>query len=82
MMHVDPDYLKDSNGNWLPSAGDVAEMITMLELCGERFEYIPEPLYVYNRENMLSDGTIDSSLQLQCEKEAREKTPCSRLESL
>lgn len=82
IMQVDDSYLKDSNGNWLSSAGDVAEMVTMLELCGERFCFIPEPLYVWNRGNILSEMYHHVEEQLECSRIIAEKTPCTRIDSL
>lgn len=54
--HLDVKDLKDPRtGHFLVAAGDVAFMIPMLEMAGDRFRFIPEILYVYNRGNPLNE---------------------------
>jgi glycosyltransferase involved in cell wall biosynthesis len=42
------------DGDFLPMAADVATMYPMLEMCGTRFRFISDVLYVYNDTNELS----------------------------
>ena len=58
-------------------------MWPMLEMCGNRFEFIQEPLYIYNEGNQNSVNRGDQAPeQLKNEKILRNKTPYERLESL
>ena len=80
---IDDKDLKDENGEWFRVAGDLTFMWPMLEMCGDRFEFIPEPLYVYNEGNQNSVNRGDNAPeQLRNEKILRSKTPYERLESL
>lgn len=38
-------------GKFFPICNDMAAYFPMLEMCGPRFAFIPEKLYVYNRDN-------------------------------
>ena len=58
-------------------------MWPMLEMCGDRFEFIPEPLYVYNEGNNNSVNRGEQAPeQLNNEKILRARTPYNRLETL
>ncbi|MCX5925218.1 MAG: glycosyltransferase family 2 protein [Candidatus Dependentiae bacterium] len=52
------------NNDFAPMAWDIAFMYPMLEMCGGRFKFIPEILYIYNRLNQINDDKINRPLQL------------------
>lgn len=64
-------------GKYWPMAGDVAEMLPMLEMAGERHACIQEVLYLYNNTNSLSDFIRDPNLQTALEKKIRAKKDTS-----
>lgn len=74
------DFMHD--GTWLPMAGDVAEMIPMLEMASERHAFVPEALYFYNETNSISHFKIDRSLQLKCKGIVRKKKRYGRLDAI
>lgn len=50
-------------GNFFPMAADIATMFPMLEMCGKRFKFIEDILYIYNDTNQLSFHLIDREKQ-------------------
>ena len=52
------------NGEFLPTAYDIAIMTPMLEMSNGRFKYIDKVLYVYNNDNPICDYKIESSTVL------------------
>ena len=82
-FHIDEKDLKNDDGEWFKVAGDLTFMWPMLEMCGDRFEFIPEPLYVYNEGNNNSVNRGEQAPeQLNNEKILRARTPYNRLETL
>ena len=61
------------NGNYFSVASDLAIMFPMLEMAGDRQEFIKEVLYVYNDNNPISDHNIRRKEQILAAKEIREK---------
>ena len=61
------------NGNYFSVASDLAIMFPMLEMAGDRQEFIKEILYVYNDKNPISDHKIRRKEQILAAKEIREK---------
>ncbi len=58
------DCMKDNSGNWYKMTYDVAMFLPMLEMAGEKHVFYNEtPLYVYNRENPISDDKVNQNLQ-------------------
>ena len=82
-LNINSDDLKDDDGEWFRCAGDLTFMWPMLEMSGERFVCIPEPLYVYNlgNENCINRGNMADE-QVRNEKILRHRKPYQRLESL
>lgn len=83
------DMIDPVTNRYYDMAGDFCFMLPMIEMAGERFEYIPETMYVYNRTNELSedkhdhrDGTVGVSRQEQIADSIRNKQRYSRLDSL
>ncbi len=56
------DFL-DDNDRFYRMAWDVALMLPMLEMCKQRYAFIPEILYIYNCNNPISDGVVNLRLQ-------------------
>lgn len=50
-------------GKFYPMTWDKAMMLPMLEMCGGRFRFVPEILYVYNFNNPLNDCRVNGELQ-------------------
>lgn len=56
---LDKSCLIDPRTNeYFKVTGDLAHMIPLLEMAGDRFVFIPQTLYLYNRVNPISDGYI------------------------
>ena len=53
---------------------DLAFMFPMLEMSGNKSEYIDKILYVYNLGNPLNDHKVDNTYQRKLEIEIRNKT--------
>lgn len=57
--------LKDEQGEWIGPAGDVADMVPMLEMAGgDRIRYLSEVLYIYNDATPLSDRKVKRDEQV------------------
>lgn len=69
-------------GTFFPSACDVALMIPMLEMCGGRFKYIDEPIYIRNIATELNDHKVDPIMQNYCAFYVRTLKPYQKLEDL
>lgn len=69
-------------GKFFPVTCDQAMMFPLLEMAGEHVKFIPEILYVYNRENPLNDGKIDEYFVSYIEHVIRFRRPYQPLESL
>tara|TARA_Y100000593_G_scaffold83418_1_gene157148 strand:+ start:1260 stop:3245 length:1986 start_codon:yes stop_codon:yes gene_type:complete len=72
--------LLDNEGNFYRMAWDLSFMFPMLEMSGEKSQYIEDILYVYNIDNPLNDHKIDNFLQLETEGIIRKKNKYSTLE--
>lgn len=66
-------------GKFLPTCAEMAAMIPMLEMAKEHSQFVPEVLYIHNRQTA---GKEDREQQLRCEKFVRTLTPYSPLERL
>ena len=66
--------LINNNGEYFSVASDLAIMFPMLEMAGNRQEFISEILYVYNDKNPISDHNIRRKEQILAAKEIRQKT--------
>ena len=70
---INPNDLLDKNGKYFSVAWDLAIMFPMLEMAGNRQEFIDQILYVYNDENPISDHKIRRRAQILAAKEIRRK---------
>lgn len=75
------DFL-DDDGEWFKAAGDLTFMLPMLEMSGERFECIRQPLYVYNLNNSLSDGYVVPHEQIRITNLLKSRSKYERIDSL
>lgn len=55
-------------GKFLPACADMAIMVPMLEMAKDHFRFIPEVLYIANRESRQKE---DREMQMRCEKVIR-----------
>ena len=71
------DFFLD--GDWLEMGWDLAIMFPILEMAGPHYQFIPDVLYVYNRETPLNDDKINVRKQVACNTKIRQKPKYSRL---
>jgi glycosyltransferase involved in cell wall biosynthesis len=77
----DYECMKNSNGEWYKMSYDVAMFLPMLEMAGkEHVYYNNTPLYVYNRENPISDDKVNQKLQTSIHIEVFNKNPFNKIE--
>ena len=72
-LSMNPNDLLDKNGQYFPVAWDLAIMFPMLEMAGDRQEFMQDLLYVYNDQNPISDHKIRRREQILVAKEIRSK---------
>ena len=73
-QHINKEDLQ-RNGEFLPSAGDVAYMLPMLEMAAHNhYRFISEVLYLYRVDNPLNDFR-NRPLQAECSKYVRSLQP-------
>ena len=72
-LALNPQDLIDKNSEYFSVASDLAIMFPMLEMAGNRQEFISEILYVYNDKNPISDHKIRRKDQILAAKEIRQK---------
>ncbi len=78
-LSINEKDLTDKNGQYFSVASDLALMFPMLEMAGNRQEFIKDLLYVYNDENPISDHKIRRKEQILAAKEIREKKRYARM---
>jgi glycosyltransferase involved in cell wall biosynthesis len=66
---IEPDVVDEDNH--FANCWDLAYMFPLLELAGAHIRYIPDILYVYNRQNPLNVDKLDHNLQLIMEQKIR-----------
>ena len=81
-LKIKDDDLQDVDGSFLRYTGDIAMMLPMLEMCGNRSKFIDEVLYIYNRTNSLSDDKKDQKEQERIDLLLRNKPPYKILHEL
>ena len=72
-LKVNPNDLIDKKGKYYSVAWDLAMMFPMLEMAGNRQEFVSEILYAYNDNNPISDHIIRRKEQILSAKEIRKK---------
>lgn len=68
------------NGKFYPMTWDMAMMYPMIEMAGERHQFIDKPSYVYNVANQINDNKVNAQLQRDLDALIRAKAPYKRLE--
>ncbi len=70
--------LRDRHGRYFRSAGDMALMLPALELAGfERVTFVPERIYVYNRETPYNEDKVRSLEQRTVGLDILRRPPCT-----
>lgn len=82
IIYQDPNFsgLKDSYGNFYKSSYDTAMMFPLLEMAGfEKTLFNDTILYIYNRDNPISDDKVDQQLQWDVHKEVSNKKNLNKI---
>lgn len=82
ILKIDESDLKYNNGEWLPTTGDQAIMLPMLEMAHDKSRFISEVLYVYNVSDTSRDSSINEKKQLELAKYIRDKEKYKKLENI
>lgn len=80
----DPEFscLKDKNGEFYKMTYDVAIMFPILEMAGlDKVVFVDEILYIYNRNNPISDDKVNQQLQWDIHKEISLKPSFKKIEN-
>lgn len=67
------------NGEFYPMAWDTAFLLPLFEMSGRRAKFISRIMYVYNRENPISDDRVNRELQHKLDLYIRSKEPYARI---
>ena len=70
------------DGEFYAYTYDLAMMFPMIEMAGDRYQFIGRVLYIYNDHNPINDHKIDKQMQREIDLEIRSKTPYERIETL
>lgn len=83
-LKINPEDMKDpATGDYVSMAPDLSFQFPMLEMCGiNKSRYIPDILYVYNRENPLSEQNINQNEINRIEQMLRSKSKYQTLNNL
>jgi len=79
--NINDNDLRDKKGNYYESGWDVAFMLPMIEMAGEKTLFIPNVLYCYNRINPISDDKIRQEQQVSFDNEIRGKRSYEKFKS-
>ena len=75
--------LKDKNGEFYKMTYDVAMLLPMMEMAGyEKIKFNEKILYVYNRENPISDCYVNENLQKSIHFEINNKKRFNKIDKL
>ena len=77
---TEPDVIDENNH--FANCWDLAYMFPLIELAGHNATFIPDVLYVYNRQNPLNVDKLDHSLQLKMEQKIRNMRKYDSLKAL
>lgn len=81
--HVKDEDLRGPDGLYARVTCDFAIMFPLMEMAGQnRVQYIPEKIYVYNRETPFNDKKMRLQEQLQFAKYFSSKTPYNYLKDI
>lgn len=82
ILKINESDLLDNTGVWLPTTGDQAIMLPMLEMASERSRYIKDILYVYNVYDISRDSVVNQNKQIELANYVRSRTKYSRINNL
>jgi len=82
IMKINKSDLKGEDGNWLPTTGDQAIMLPMLEMSHDKSRYIPEILYVYNVSDVSRDSAVNEKKQIELANYVRSKKKYNKIDNL
>lgn len=80
----DPDFshLKDDDGNFYRWSYDTAMMFTIMEMAGyEKTRFNDTILYIYNRDNPISEDKVNQQAQWDVHKAVSKKTSMKQIDS-
>lgn len=80
----DPGFtcMRNSNGEWYTMTYDVAMFLPMLEMAGfSHVKHNVKPLYVYNRDNPISDDKVNQQKQWDIHEEILKKKRFAQIDS-
>ena len=80
----DPNFscMKDSDGEFYKCTYDVAIMYPIMEIAGfEKTKYNSKSLYMYNRDNPISDDKVRQQMQWDIHKEINQKSSFKQIDS-
>lgn len=81
MQDKDFSCLKDSDGKWYTMTYDVAMFLPMLEIAGfEKIKHNTKTLYMYNRDNPISDDKVNQQKQWDIHAEILKKQGFKKVE--
>lgn len=66
-------------GRFYNAAPDMVTMFPMMEMTGERHQFISDIMYIYNQDNPLSDHYLNRQLQINVLQTLKKKKPYNRL---
>ena len=72
-LSINKNDLLNKDGQYFPCATDLAIMFPMLEMAGNRQQFVEDTLYVYNDQNPISNHKIRRKEQISAAKEIRRK---------
>lgn len=78
---INPNDLKDLNGNFYRAGGELSYMFPMLEMSREKALYIRDMVYIYNLGTPTNDHNVNRQEQLQNESVIRSRKKYERLEN-
>lgn len=83
-LKINPEDMKDpTTGDYVSMAPDLSFQFPMLEMCGtDKSRYIPDILYVYNRENPMNESKQGQEEINRIESLLRSLTPYETLDKL
>lgn len=83
-LKINPEDMKDPTTNdYVSMAPDLSFQFPMLEMCDvDKSKYIPDILYVYNRENPMNESKINQDEINRIEQMLRSKKPYETVKSL
>ncbi len=84
MQNQDPNFsgIKDANGEFYKSSYDTAMMFPIMEMAGhEKTRFNDTILYIYNRDNPISDDKVDQQLQWRVHQEVSNKPSLKKIDS-